>query len=86
MITDVYVCNCIAKQKIINGNGRFSIQNMNLKTPPMYVPGLEIKSCNPQLNQNNNNNNNNDYNSYNNIIFVDELSIQSLIYFVIPSL
>lgn len=51
----------------------------------MYVPRLEIKSCNPQLN-NNNNNNHNDYNSYNNIIFVDELSIQSLIYFVIPSL
>jgi len=72
MITDAYVYNCIKKQKIIIGNGRFSIQNMNLKRPPVYVPGLKIKSCNSQLS---NNNNNNDYNSYNNIIFVEELSI-----------
>lgn len=46
-IIDAYVYNCIAKQQIINSNGKFSIQNINLKRPPVYVPGLEIKSSNP---------------------------------------
>lgn len=56
---------------------------MNLKRPPVYILRLGIKkSFNLQVDKNNNKN---DYNSYNNIIFIAKLSIQLLIYVVIPS-